>query len=618
MTEGEDPWQVLGVGREADERTLKKRYFALLREFPPETHPDDFARIQRAWEIVSDPAKRAEHTATQEPFFEVAEPWRSRLREALSLLKTDRVDLARVQLKTLVEENPDLLEARELLEQVYFNHEQWADAERELREMVARRPGQAHFLSRLILVLGRLERHADALAVAEAWREESHGRDAMAWVYVAETQSALKRHDDAFKTLAAGVAQAERKTVLVITRLQLRLETTEKPGPALKAMREDLELLARVADADEESRKAISQRLQSMAALFFNRNRATEGNELINASRRFWAETRAIQFPRRVDVDIDDLPPKSREWLVEESTNPHVFRVLRRGWVADVVVAVLASVPPALFAGMLLTTDSAWAFGSLALLSVALGASSWAMVWAWRRVALSFTVPHRRMVAVHPLYMLEVGLERMTAWPLVNFSDVRVVHHHTNGVYTQSVVTLTFAGKRRNVGIRGQELAVRFAETLQGLRYRALQLLHGGVLEADEAYDFIAADRLVSPPAPPTPLRLRRRRALVWRSAAVALASIAVVACSGWLGAVAQRERDLGAVLQNQNAQTIGSVLLAQSNPKAREVAERYGGGTRSLTVVRPRSRPPSRETPPAPRDCTPCSPCSGSGPWAC
>ena len=133
----EDPFEVLGVTRDAEERELKKRYFGLMREFPPETHPEQFARIQRAWEIVSDPDRRAAHLAVTQPYESLAEPWRSRLREALRLLTNDQVDLGRVQLKTLIEENPDLDDARELLQQVYFNHEQWAEAEGQLRELIA-------------------------------------------------------------------------------------------------------------------------------------------------------------------------------------------------------------------------------------------------------------------------------------------------------------------------------------------------------------------------------------------------------------------------------------------------------------------------------------------------
>ncbi len=73
--EGKDHWQVLGVERSADAAALKKAYFALSRDF----HPDSFAglnlgsaqqqletvfaTIQDAYAVLTDPNKRGEYEA---------------------------------------------------------------------------------------------------------------------------------------------------------------------------------------------------------------------------------------------------------------------------------------------------------------------------------------------------------------------------------------------------------------------------------------------------------------------------------------------------------------------------------------------------------------------------
>ena len=572
--EQEDPFEVLGVTRDVEERELKKRYFGLLREFPPETHPEQFARIQRAWEIVSDPERRAEHLAVSQPYEGVAEPWRTRLREALRLLSNGEVDLGRVQLKTLLEEKPDLNDARELLQQVYFNHEQWAEAEVQLRELIARQPEQTHFLSRLVLVLGRLDRHVDALAVAHQWLEVSQRKDPMAWVYIAETLAAQKRHPEALVAIADGLLAVEAKSPLLLTRLQMRLDLELKPAKALFALQADLAELERVAASDDDTRKAISQRLQSMAALFFNRNRADEANALISASRRFWSQSQAVHFPPFVDVEIDDLGPKAKAWLDAETKEQHVFRVLKRGRVADLFLALLFTVPTALLAGQLVTTDSRWFAGPLVMLCLVLAALAWLTVWAWRQVTLSFTVSRRRMVSVQGLYLLEVGIEKLRAWPLVNFSDVRVVHHHTNGVYTNSVATLTFVKKKVNLSIRGQALAVQFAETLQAFRYRALQLLHGGMLEAEEGYDFIPHSFLA--PKFKSPLASVRRRALLIRSAAIFGVTLVLGLVALALGERAQHERELSAVINSQRSSQLALVFADASNRAEQETIKRW------------------------------------------
>lgn len=64
-----DPWETLGVSRDVAVADLRRRYAALIKEFRPETHPQDFARIRAAYEVVLPFARRRE----QEAFEEVAE-----------------------------------------------------------------------------------------------------------------------------------------------------------------------------------------------------------------------------------------------------------------------------------------------------------------------------------------------------------------------------------------------------------------------------------------------------------------------------------------------------------------------------------------------------------------
>ncbi len=47
-----DPWRVLGVTRDDDERTVRRAYAALIRRFKPETFPAQFQRIRQVYETV--------------------------------------------------------------------------------------------------------------------------------------------------------------------------------------------------------------------------------------------------------------------------------------------------------------------------------------------------------------------------------------------------------------------------------------------------------------------------------------------------------------------------------------------------------------------------------------
>jgi curved DNA-binding protein CbpA len=56
----QDPYAVLGVEQTATTAEIKKAYFSLVREHPPEREPDMFKRIRAAYERLREPEKRVE------------------------------------------------------------------------------------------------------------------------------------------------------------------------------------------------------------------------------------------------------------------------------------------------------------------------------------------------------------------------------------------------------------------------------------------------------------------------------------------------------------------------------------------------------------------------------
>ena len=49
-----DPWEVLGLAGDCDDETIRRRYLELVRQFPPERHPERFAAIRQAYESLRD------------------------------------------------------------------------------------------------------------------------------------------------------------------------------------------------------------------------------------------------------------------------------------------------------------------------------------------------------------------------------------------------------------------------------------------------------------------------------------------------------------------------------------------------------------------------------------
>ncbi|MEA3341147.1 MAG: J domain-containing protein [Chloroflexota bacterium] len=56
----ENPYEVIGVSSTASDNEIRRAYFTLVREYPPEQSPEQFKRIRAAYEMLRDPAQRAE------------------------------------------------------------------------------------------------------------------------------------------------------------------------------------------------------------------------------------------------------------------------------------------------------------------------------------------------------------------------------------------------------------------------------------------------------------------------------------------------------------------------------------------------------------------------------
>ncbi len=56
----QDPFAVLGVDDDAGDETIRQRYLALVRRFPPDREPDRFQEIRRAYEATRGERERLE------------------------------------------------------------------------------------------------------------------------------------------------------------------------------------------------------------------------------------------------------------------------------------------------------------------------------------------------------------------------------------------------------------------------------------------------------------------------------------------------------------------------------------------------------------------------------
>jgi len=85
-----DPYAVLGLPRRASTREVKRAYFELVRQYPPETKADEFKLVRAAYEKLQTEDAKAE---TDLFLFQPPPPWEPRKRPRKLSLSFDPQDI---------------------------------------------------------------------------------------------------------------------------------------------------------------------------------------------------------------------------------------------------------------------------------------------------------------------------------------------------------------------------------------------------------------------------------------------------------------------------------------------------------------------------------------------
>jgi hypothetical protein len=127
-----------------------------------------------------------------------------------------------------------------------------------------------------------------------------------------------------------------------------------------------------------------------------------------------------------------------------------------------------------------------------------------------RRVTQS---PFGKFTEVHPLYLIQVDIDKVSLWPLVNLHDVALTHHLQNGAYQSTSVRMDFGGVPLHLSIRGQQAAVDWAQNLLDTRHRTLSLLSEGLLDSEDGLDLVPPQLLLGVKPKRDPKARRNTRA---------------------------------------------------------------------------------------------------------
>ena len=142
QTPAPNHYQRLGLERGADERAVKKAYFTLVRQFPPETHPDEFKEIRAAYETLSDPVARARYDAVDPDYREYGPEVAEAMQAAVKDVKAGKEQEAQARFVHLLGGHPEVWPARELLGLSYLRTSEYAKAKAQFDALAGSRPDE--------------------------------------------------------------------------------------------------------------------------------------------------------------------------------------------------------------------------------------------------------------------------------------------------------------------------------------------------------------------------------------------------------------------------------------------------------------------------------------------
>jgi hypothetical protein len=252
---------------------------------------------------------------------------------------------------------------------------------------------------------------------------------------------------------------------------------------------------------DSELGRHVSSQLAAVAAGCFLRKKPADANALLVRCEEIHPESAADHpYPARVELPFTALPRAGQEWLSRQKPGGVTLR--RSVWgAAAFVFLITLGVQCAVFSTFF-DDPRPWsapaAAGALALIAAFVATLS----VTGSDIRRTLAGPLRAFVTLHPLYIVEASVDRILVHPLLRLDRVDATHHHTNGGYTHTAITLWFGGHAVYVTLRRKQYAEEWAGAILRARNRVMQLMLEGYLEAEQGLDLIPPALLTRAPGP--------------------------------------------------------------------------------------------------------------------
>lgn len=530
----DDFYEELHVTPDADARDIKKAYFGLVRQFPPETHPEAFQKIRAAYEVLSDPEARKAYDATRSvtASADLGDELAAIMRSALEAIELEEYERAVPLLEGVVKERPTAQEARVQLCSCLLRLNRLADAGREAQELARHHPTLARAplfagyaalgLKRTAEARGHFVRAAllDPLdlrpvrSVVDVDLQNGNGREALAWL------------DERLATAPESV------------RLGLRMERVSvllflERGDEVTRVLNELEREAETPELKEE----LGWFYEREAAALFARRKHERADQMIARLMAFAPARGSAVLTRPVTLPISSLSPDALAWLVAQREKPELVYLPGVGLFIDSLLVLVAGVLFGAAVMMGFNGNGVWSTFERSFAALMFGVFGATACIALRRWLRTMKSPVGRFMTLHPLYFIDVDIDEVRFLPMLRMSEIRATHQGSNGAYTHTTFAVFFGLESRNFTVKSQQGAEDLAKQLYGLRGRLLDLLHSGLLAGEAGADLLSAALITQPPP-----RAPRWHWLRWPVAGAALG----VVLSFFAAVVAQRTFEQG------------------------------------------------------------------------
>lgn len=158
MTEN-NYYEILGIDPSASSEDIRKAYVKKIREFPNQTHPDEFQKIREAYEVLKDDKSRADYdrVALDDGQYTLL------LTRALDEMHKGNYDYAQELLEDMLEDYPDDPSVRNKLSECYYQQGDYHRAKQLISQLILEDPHYESYHYNLALIYQRLDEHTKAI-----------------------------------------------------------------------------------------------------------------------------------------------------------------------------------------------------------------------------------------------------------------------------------------------------------------------------------------------------------------------------------------------------------------------------------------------------------------------